>query len=141
MRAYSEAYLDHVVEQQGKLFDLVSQVYPTRNLLDFINTYMTSKTRKAIDKSQAYVSTMDARDLLEYFADKEEYQMRECPADVIVEGFFPMWLGEFYAYYQWYYNISSAEVVQRLPVATMQRMYYGLRDLTLELAVQKVGLV
>lgn len=141
MRAYSEAYLDHIVEQQGKLFDLVSQAYPVKHLFDFINTYMASKTRKAIDRSQAYVSTMDARDLMEYFTNTEGYQFEACPAEAAAGGFFPIWIGEFYAYYQWYYNISSAEIIQRLPVSTMQRMYYGLRDLTLELAVQRVGLV
>ena len=51
MRAYSEAYLNDVVENQGKLFDLVSQNYPDKDTVDFINNYMTSKTRKSIDES------------------------------------------------------------------------------------------
>ena len=37
MRAYSEAYLNDVVENQGKLFDLVSQNYPQKDTFDFIN--------------------------------------------------------------------------------------------------------
>lgn len=28
----------------------------------------------------------------------------------------PDWIGEFYAYYQWYYNIPSSEVVKKVPV-------------------------
>ena len=45
MRAYAEAYLSDVVENQGKLFDFVAQSFPDKNTEDFINTYMKSKTR------------------------------------------------------------------------------------------------
>lgn len=46
MRAYSQDYLNDVVENQGKLFDFVAQTYPDKDTEDFIKTYMTSKTRK-----------------------------------------------------------------------------------------------
>ena len=45
MRAYAEVYLNDVVENQGKLFDLIAQNYPDMNTEDFIKTYMASKTR------------------------------------------------------------------------------------------------
>ena len=48
MRAYSDAYLGDVVENQGKLFDFVAQSFPDKDTEDFINTYMKSKTRKYI---------------------------------------------------------------------------------------------
>lgn len=51
MRAYSEAYLGDVVENQGKLFDYVAQNFPDKDTGDFINAYMMSKTRKCIDES------------------------------------------------------------------------------------------
>lgn len=54
MRAYSEAYLNDVVENQGKLFDYVAQSFPDMDTEDFINTYMRSKTRISIDKAKAY---------------------------------------------------------------------------------------
>ena len=40
MRAYAEAYLNDVVENQGKLFDFVAQQYPDKDTEAFINTYM-----------------------------------------------------------------------------------------------------
>ena len=55
MRAYSETYLDDVVESQGKLFDFVAQTFPENDTTDFIEAYMKSKTRKYIDESMAYV--------------------------------------------------------------------------------------
>lgn len=45
----SDVYLSDVVENQGKLFDLVAQRFPDNDTEDFINTYMQSKVRKSID--------------------------------------------------------------------------------------------
>ena len=56
-----------------------------------------------------------------------------------LDGFMADWIGEFYAYYQWYYNIPSAEVNQKINVDFLKKAYYGLHDLDLDLAVQKVG--
>lgn len=136
MRAYSEAYLDHVVENQGKLFDLVAQDYPDKDTRDFIESYMRSKTRSNVDEAEAYVNTMDAGDLWQYFRDTEHYTLKPGKA---IEGFAPDWMGEFYAYYQWYYNMPSAEIVQKIPVDFLMKAYPGLHDLELALAVEKVG--
>ena len=138
MRAYSDAYLSDVVEAQGKLFDLVAHTYPNMDTEDFITIYMASKTRRCIDQAKAYVNTMDAPRLLEYFTETEKFEMKPGKA---LEGFLPDWMGEFYAYYQWYYNIPSAEVIQKIPVSFLKKAYYGLHDLELDLAVQKVGAV
>lgn len=74
MRAYAEAYLNDVVENQGKLFDFVAQQYPDKDTEAFINTYMASKTRKSIDEAKAYVNTMDAKTAVGLF-----YQNRKLP--------------------------------------------------------------
>ena len=97
MRAYADEYLNDVVESQGKLFDLVAQEYPDKDTEEFINTYMASKTRRSIDEAQAYVNTMDAKELWTYFTKTENYRLKEGKA---LEGFMPSWIGEFYAYYQ-----------------------------------------
>ena len=136
MRAYSEEYLNDVVENQGKLFDFVAQTFPNMDIEDFITTYMISKTRKSIDEAKAYVNTMDAKELWKYFSDTEQYQLKDGEA---LEGFMPDWIGEFYAYYQWYFNIPSSELIQKIPVDFLKKAYYGLHDLELDLAVQKVG--
>ena len=56
MPAYAEAYLNEVVENQGKLFDYFALTYPEMDTENFICTYMKSKTRQYIDKGQAYVA-------------------------------------------------------------------------------------
>ena len=136
MRAYLEAYLNDVVENQGKLFDYVAQSFPDMDTEDFINTYMRSKTRISIDKAKAYVNTMDAKELWNYFTETEEYMLKPGKA---MEGFVPDWIGEFYVYYQWYFDIPSAEVVKKITVDFLKKAYYGLHDLELDLAVKKVG--
>lgn len=113
MRAYSQDYLNDVVENQGKLFDFVAQTYPDKDTEDFIKTYMTSKTRKSIDEAKAYVNTMDAKELWKYFTETEKYSLKSGKA---LDGFMPDWIGEFYAYYQWYYNIPSTVVLKKIPL-------------------------
>ena len=136
MQAYPEEYLNDVVENQGKLFDLVAQDYPNMDTEDFIQAYMAGKTRKNIDEGQVYINTMSAKELWEYFIKTEKYSMKPGKA---LEGFMPDWLGEFYAYYQWYYNIPSCEDIEKVPINFLKKAYYGLHDLELDLAVQKVG--
>lgn len=136
MQAYSKVYLADVVENQGKLFDFVAQTFPDKDTKDFIKSYMRSKTRKSIDEAKAYVNTMSAGELWEYFSNTEKYTLRSGKA---MEGFIPDWIGEFYAYYQWYYDMPSSEIVERIPVDFLMKAYYGLHDLELVLAVEKVG--
>ena len=136
MRAYSKYYLNDVVENQGKLFDFVAQNFSDKNTEDFIKTYMQSKTRKSIDEAKAYVNTMSAKELWDYFTETENYVLKSGKS---IDGFIPDWIGEFYAYYQWYYNIPSPEVLKKVPLDFLKKAYYGLHDLELDLAVQKVA--
>lgn len=136
MRAYAKDYLNDVVENQGKLFDFVAQNYPDMDTEDFIKSYMQSKTRKSIDEAQAYVTTMSAQELWNYFTETEQFALTSGTA---LNGFMPAWIGEFYAYYQWYYNIPSYDVLKKVPLNFLEKAYFGLHDLALDLAVQKVG--
>lgn len=136
MQAYSDAYLDDVVENQGKLFDFVAQSFPDKDTVEFIKTYMASKTRRSVDEAKAYVITMSFRELWDYFSKTESYVLK---AGKALEGFMPDWIGEFYAYYQWYYNMPSSEVIEKVPIDFLMKAYHGLHDLELDLAVKKVG--
>ncbi len=133
MYAYPKDYLNDVVETQGKLFDFVAQTFPDKDTEKFITAYMKSKTRKSIDEAQAYVNTMDTMDLWAYFLETDQYTLKNGNG---LSGFMPDWIGEFYAYYQWYYNIPSSELVVKIPVDFLKKAYYGLHDLQLDLAVK-----
>lgn len=86
MKAYSKAYLNEIIENQGKLFDYVAINYPDMNTEDFISSYMKSNTRKYIDESQAFVCTMDAKTLWEYFLQTDKYKLKKGPS---LGGFMP----------------------------------------------------
>lgn len=133
---YSKSYLDEIVENQGRLFDYVAQNYQDKDTIDFIDAYMNSKTRSYIDNGQAYVATKSANELWGYFLKEDDYKLKDGKA---LKGFVPDWIGEFYAYHQWFYDISSKEVVKKIPVDFLIKAYNGLHDLDLELAVKKVG--
>lgn len=138
MAAYPKAYLEEVVENQGKLFDYVASNYPDMDTEDFIYSYMKSDTRKYVDEAQAFVCTMDAKELWQYFQETDGYELKK---GVVLKGFLPDWIGEFYAYYQWQYEISSRKLVDKVTVEYLKKAYAGLHDLDLELAVKKVGRV
>lgn len=137
MKQYSIAYLDDVVENQGELFELIADNYPNKDTNKFIIYYMNSKMRKDIDESQSYLNTMFASELWDYFQKNEHYKLENGDS---LKGFLPKWIGEFYAYYQWYYSIPSSEVIQKVPLSFLEKAYYGLHDLDLDLAVKKVGI-
>ena len=56
-----------------------------------------------------------------------------------VEGFAADWIGQFYAYFQWHYQILSSKAVELVPPDFLISAYPGLHDLDLDMAVKKVG--
>lgn len=113
MDVFSEAYLEEVIENQGKLFEYAEEHCPGIDVADFIEAYMKSRTRALIDEGQAYVSTMDAESLFNYFLENDKYQPKQ---GKVAKGFAPNWIGQFYALFQWLYKMSSKEVVKLLPL-------------------------
>lgn len=112
--------------------EVFSEVY----LEEVIEAYMKSHTRAMIDDGQAYVCTMDAETLFDYFLENEKYEAKQ---GTVMGGFAPNWIGQFYALFQWIYRIPSKKVVKLLPVKLMFEGYPGLHDLDLQVAVRKVG--
>lgn len=72
----------------------------------------------------------------DYFCETDEYKPNK--GDTI-GGFSADWIGRFYAYFQWYYNMTSKSVIELVPLEFVRAAYNGLHDLELDLAVRKVG--
>ena len=99
---------------------------------DYLNDVVENQGKLFDFVAQSYPD----KELWEYFTETENYSLKSGKA---LKGFMPDWIGEFYAYYQWYYSIPSVEVLKKVPLDFLEKAYYGLHDLELELAVQKVG--
>lgn len=136
MYAYDKSYLNEIVETQGKLFEDVQDYVPNIDMENFIYQYMNSQTRKYIDSAQAYVCTLDAKNLWDYFCTVDNFKPSSGNS---ILGFAINWIGQFYAYFQWFYNISSQRVLELMPLDFIRTAYNGLHDLELDLAVKKVG--
>lgn len=136
MYAYDSSYLSEIVETQGKLFEEVQEYVPGIDVEKFIYVYMNSRTRQYIDHAQAYVCTLSSKELWDYFCKTDNFlpSKGQC-----IPGFSVNWIGQFYAYFQWFYNITSKKVIELVPLAFIRVAYNGLHDLELDLAVRKVG--
>ena len=107
MVVFGKSYLEEVVETQGALFDYAEKHCPGMDVMDFIEAYMKSRTRAMIDQGQAYVCTMDAESLFQYFLENERYEPRKGNS---MGGFAPNWVGQFYALFQLRSRIPSRRV-------------------------------
>lgn len=136
MKAYDESYVEQIMYAQADMFMYVKRTFPNYDIDDFITKYMQSYTRQRIDKADAYLANEDVEDLYAWFIKLDNYSFS--PGETLT-GFKPKWIGEFYAYFQWYYNIPSKDVIKKVPLNFLEKAYYGLHDLDLELAVEKVG--
>ena len=119
MNAYPECYVNEIVETQGMLFELVSDS-PSIDFDDFIERYMTGKTRTYLDRADAYLSNLNEKELFEYFCRVDGF----CPKEgKSLSGFAPNWIGQFYARSQWQENIPSRQLVKILPVDFVKASY------------------
>lgn len=135
MYAYNEIYLDEIVETQGELFEKVIDLIPQIDVEHFVEQYLRSKTRFFLDKGNPFIATKNYIDLYAYFVQTDNFiPIKGKEFDFIAMN----WIGQFYAYYQWYTTISSSDLVQRFPLKRMLSVYPGLHDLDLKLAVEKV---
>ena len=104
MEVFSKSYLEEVVENQGKLFEYAEEHYPGIDVADFIESYMKSYARAMVDEGQAYVCTMDAETLYNYFLENDKYEPKQGKT---AGGFAPNWIGQFYALFQWIYRLQA----------------------------------
>ena len=135
MNAYPECYVNEIVETQGKLFELVAEK-PSIDFDDFIQRYMTGKTRGYLDKADAYLSNLNEKELFDYFCKLDNFSPK---MGTSLSGFAPNWIGQFYARYQWQQNIPSKKLISIFPPDFVKASYAGLHDLDLDLAVKKVS--
>ena len=134
--AYDEVYLNDVIEEQGRFFEGLQDEPSPIDSSDLLTAYMHSSTRRQLDEGQAWYLTLDAERMKSVFLQESGYVPK---AGEPLRGFLPKWIGEFYAAAQWYWNVPSSELCDKLPVESLCVVYPGAHDLDLMTAVEKLG--
>ena len=136
MPAYNEMYVADIMETQGNMFMYIRDLFPGIDERWFIESYMKSKTRKALDSASPKWAGMWEGELAKWFLHQEcnnEYK-RGDPWG----GFLPQWVGMMYALYQWKYNVPSKDIVDVLTLAVMERCYNPFHELGEDAALAKL---
>ena len=118
MEVFSKAYLEEVIENQGKLFEYAQDYCPGMDIEDFIDHYMNSRTRSLIDEGQAYVSTMDAESLFDYFLKNDKYKLKQGKEAVLFKD---QIIGQILLCLNGYTGMPSKEVVRLIPVQIYEK--------------------
>lgn len=104
MKAYDESYAEQIMYAQGDMFMYVVRTFPNYDIDDFITKYMKSNTRRYLDHANMELASKDAKDLYEWFVKFDNYKPK---AGNTFDEYKTGWIGAFYSYAQWYYNIPS----------------------------------
>ena len=136
MGAYDEIYVWDIQYTQGKVFFYIREELPDADEKWFIEKYMRSDIRRLLDSANPKLAAKPAPELIHAFIDREcggEYKRGEQWG-----GFLPQWVGEIYSLYQWTYNVSSAELIEILPLDVMERVYIPGHQMGWDAAVKKI---
>ena len=133
---YDELYLTQVVETQGRFFEKLQDVEPRIDSSKMMEAYLRSELRRQLDEGHAFFLTLNDEQLKRRFLASGYVPEPGEP----IQGFMPNWIGRFYAYAQWRFNVSSAHLVDRISVADLTSRYPGAHDLDLHLAVERLCL-
>ena len=136
MNAYSELYLDEIMNTQGDVFNDIRKALPGIDEKWFITEYMKGRVRRLLDHANPKFAAMPSPELIDYFIEEEQdgkYKRGEPWG-----GFLPMWSGMIYALYQWKYNIPSSELIDRLNLSDIERIFPALHQMGWDAAVEKI---
>ena len=96
---------------------------------------MHSRIRELLDIAWPKYATNPSNELLQDFMEETSYLMPidKCHMDCEMA----YWIGNFYAHYQWYWNIPSAKLVEWWPPEDLGVRYPGLHDKSTSLIVEE----
>ncbi len=120
--AYPRTYLVDCMQSTGIMFDAVIDKWPGCNMDHFIKAYMKSQVRELIDCGHPHWITKLGLEMLDDFLEDTSYVPDY--SEVNLGGLIPMWVGQVYSYYQWYYDCTSKELVEDMPPKLIGSLYY-----------------
>lgn len=128
-----QSYIDDIAEEQGHLFCIVAE--KGYDLLDFIPMYAKTRLRTAMDTGIPWFCTRFGTEMYEWLVEND-FAFKVCNQEQSL--FVAEWLGVFYAYAQWYADISFEDLVRRLDPSVIISRYGALHDMDVVTAVKKI---
>ena len=144
MIAYDKYLCPEIRDLQGDLFYCIRDKLPGVDEEWFVNEFMKSDIRSYLDKGNFKYAYMSYNSILNYFLCELNN------SDISHGEFIPadykrgnkrgdlMWIGMMYAYYQWRTGISSSELIEKLSLDDMERIYPALHQMGWEAGANKI---
>jgi len=135
LRAYDNVYVGNIVDLQGQVFLDIRDELPGVDEKWFIEKFMRSHIRKMLDIGNFKYALKPPVEIIWDFLEElgGEYERGEEWG-----GFLPQWVGMVYAMYQWKYNTPSAQLIELLPLAEMERVFGTLHQTGIESGADKL---
>lgn len=146
---YHDLLLPNDMENMGFIFeycyDYVKEDFEVEiDKLKFLNSFMLSVCRFQMELGHPRLITQAGRDTIYMFV------TNDCKGDVSSflktkdtnNDFFEYqlyWVGETYAYLHWYYKMPSYEILKRLPLEDMLRLYFVGHEISRENFIEKTA--
>lgn len=132
--AYDKIYLNEICISQSELFTKVLFLKPHVDIDQFITDYMHSDIRRMIDSAWPRWASSPANEILDGFIEQENYVIPtgQCRMDEDMA----IWVGDYYARYQWYWNISSADLITWFPTMELGPRYPGMHSKNMEILIE-----
>lgn len=132
MASYDEVYLQSAYDIHEYLFHMfIDSGY---DFFECINAYMNGHERQLMDMGNPLALNLTPKQLLNRMdkkgiskADNEE-----------IDPFISNWIADMLVYLQWFYEISSKEIVEKLDVKKLYQMYSPLHEASISNGAAKL---
>lgn len=135
-RAYNELYLNSNIELHRLLFlDFTKNT--EYDFFSLVDAYMqTSEIRQGMDKGSSKELNKGDKQLLNSI----DYSvcLKDAHNNKVVDYGIMHWMADIYCQMQWYYNIPSKEINNRVPAKEMYRIYFPLHETSEQNAIEKI---
>lgn len=131
--AYDVSYYDSMTEKGRYLFKLIAR--NTENPFPVIVKYMNSEYRRNMDGGNPLFLNKTPKQILESvgIAVRNQFDIKGEYDESILA-----WMADVYTYLQWYYNLQSKDIVQKIPPKELYGMYSPLHEASLSNCGEKL---
>jgi hypothetical protein len=143
VRAYPETYLPDIWQNQARMFEIMCTDYPQWDARKMIADFLLSGYHKRIDEGHFMWASLPPPRWVKVFLITGE-EKPDTSNWSMSGGLKPLdpgvgwWMGAVYAYYQWYCNVKSRDLVSVLTVRDMERMFNPLHTVGEITACRKI---